>query len=142
MEISIYLLSAFTAWAVAEFVKYLLSAFKSGHWFQPSPFFHSGNMPSVHTATTVALATSIGLRDGVDTAVFAVALLFMAVVAYDAMGVRRAAGEQGLALRKLLKPGSLQPYHALGHKPLEVAVGAAIGLVVAIVVAFITTTAL
>jgi len=139
MEVSVYLLSAFVAWATAELVKYILSGFKTGRWLRSSPLFHSGNMPSVHTATTVALATSVGLKNGVDSAEFAIALLFMAVVAYDAMGVRRAAGEQGLALKRLLKPGTPRPYHALGHKPLEVAAGAAIGLIIALTVAFITT---
>lgn len=137
-NISIYLLTAFTAWLVAETMKYVFSSMKSGQWFSGSSVFHSGNMPSVHTATTVALAVSIGLKDGIDSPVFALAILFMAVVAYDAMGVRRAAGEQGLALRQLLKKDGPKPYQALGHKPIEVLVGALIGILVSFIIVFLT----
>ena len=125
--ISVYLLSAAIAWTIAQALKYIISASKSGKWFDTSSILHSGNMPSVHTATVVALTIAVGAGEGVQSAAFAISLLLMAIVAYDAMGVRRTAGEQGLALRKLLKKTDTQPYLALGHQPLEVAVGALIG---------------
>jgi len=138
VSFSIYLLATISAWFVAQIIKYVYASIKSGYWFSTLPFFRSGNMPSVHTATTVGLATVIGLVDGPNSAVFAIALLLMAIVAYDAMGVRRASGEQGLALHKLLKTGTLPPYQSLGHKPIEVAIGAGIGLITSLTVVFIT----
>lgn len=135
--VSIYLLSAAVAWFVAQALKYLISATKSGRWFDGSSLLHSGNMPSVHTATVVALTISIG-SDGVQSAAFAISLLLTAIVAYDAMGVRRTAGEQGVALRKILKKTDEKPYLALGHKPLEVAVGALVGAIVGFFVVLFT----
>lgn len=136
MIISVYLITAGLAWVIAQVVKYFFGVIGSGRWHDTSTVLNSGNMPSVHTATAVALTTIISLRDGTTSAVFAISLLLTAIVAYDAMGVRRSSGEQGLALRKLLTPKSKQPYLALGHKPLEVAVGAIVGVLTALFVAF------
>lgn len=135
--ISVYLLSAAIAWFVAQALKYVVSAIKSGKWFDGSSLLHSGNMPSVHTATVVALTVAVG-SDGIQSAAFAISLLLTAIVAYDAMGVRRTAGEQGLALRKILKKTDERPYLALGHKPLEVAVGALVGATVGFIVVLFT----
>lgn len=138
MIISVYLLGAGIAWLVAQVIKYALGALKSGRWIDGSSFLHSGNMPSVHTATVVSLTIVIGVKDGVDGALFALSLLLMSIVAYDAMGVRRTAGEQGLALRSLLKKDGPKPYLALGHQPIEVAVGALIGVAVGVIVVLST----
>jgi uncharacterized protein len=139
MTPSIYLVAAGSAWFIAQVAKYLIRASRSGKWTDSSSFLHSGSMPSVHTATVVALTTSIGAKDGVESAVFALSLLVTAIVAYDAMGVRRTAGEQGLALRQLLKNDTKKPYLAMGHTPLEVAVGAVLGVFVGGAVAIFTT---
>lgn len=100
-------------------------------------------MPSAHTATLVALTTVVGIQDGTASGLFAVSAVMTAIAAYDAVMVRRAGGEQGLALRKLLEISPFTkdplPYHALGHRPLEVAVGALLGVVVGICVAFFIT---
>lgn len=143
MNISIYLIGAASAWVIAQLIKYILGSIKNGRWFDGSVVLHSGNMPSVHTATVVSLVTVIGLVDGINTALFALALLFAAVVAYDAMGVRRSSGEQGQSIREAIKNKSMKsriPYVALGHTKLEVAVGAILGLAVGTFVAFFTAT--
>lgn len=54
----------------------------------------AGGMPSSHSAIVVSLATLIGKYQGVDTPIFALALIMAFVVMYDACGVRRAAGKQ------------------------------------------------
>ncbi len=138
MILSAYLITAGLAWAVAQILKYLFSVITGGRWHDTSTILHSGNMPSVHTATAVALTASIGLIDGTASPLFALSLLLTAIVAYDAMGVRRSSGEQGVALHKILGPKAKLPYLALGHKPLEVLVGAAIGISVSLFVAFFT----
>lgn len=140
MILSVYLIAAGLGWAVAQAIKYLLGIISGGQWYDTSKILNSGNMPSVHTATAVALTATIGLKDGTDSALFALSLLLAAIVAYDAMGVRRSSGEQGIALIAILSKKAKQPYLALGHKPLEVAVGAAVGIAVSFFVAFFTPT--
>ena len=75
MNISIYLIGAAAAWVVAQLIKYILGSIKNGRWFDSSVVLHSGNMPSVHTAIVVSLVTVIGLKDVMDTALLACALL-------------------------------------------------------------------
>ena len=101
----------------------------------------AGGMPSSHSAVVVGLATLIGKYEGVSSPVFAVAFILAFVVMYDACGIRRAAGKQATLLNKLIEtPGltsvqvSEKLVEVLGHTPVEVFVGALIGLIVGIVV--------
>ena len=98
-------------------------------------------MPSSHSAVVTSLATMIGKSYGIDSAIFALALIFAFVVMYDACGVRRAAGKQAALLNKLVEtPGltgvqvSEKLVEVLGHTPLQVIVGASIGIVVGLLV--------
>jgi len=95
----------------------------------------AGGMPSSHSAVVTSIATLIGKYQGVDSAIFGLALMFALVVMYDACGVRRAAGKQAKVLNEIVNTpgltgieiqGKLQ--EALGHTPVQVFVGAAIGL--------------
>lgn len=101
----------------------------------------AGGMPSSHSAVVTSLATLIGKYEGVDTPLFALSLIFALVVMYDACGVRRAAGKQAALLNKLVEtPGltgmqvSEKLVEVLGHTPVQVIVGALIGIIAGIVV--------
>jgi hypothetical protein len=133
---SAFLLAPILAWLVAQAVKYLLHLTKTRKFGGVSFLYQSGNMPSSHTATVTALLTVVGVREGVDSALFGVVVVFGLIVAYDAMQVRRAAGEQGAAIKQVLVKLGLKgkPHQALGHKPLEVMVGAFLGAASAIIV--------
>ena len=101
----------------------------------------SGGMPSAHSAIVVSLAVFLGLQDGWDSSVFGLATWLAIIVMYDAMMVRYSSGMQGETLNKLIleqdsKLKKLRVAH--GHTPVEVAAGAAIGMVVAAVVFFAT----
>lgn len=97
----------------------------------------SGGMPSSHSAVVMSLAVMIGKSQGFDSPIFALALIFAFVVMYDAAGVRRAAGKQAKMLNKILEtPGltgvqvSERLVEVLGHTPVQVIVGALIGIIV------------
>lgn len=101
----------------------------------------AGGMPSSHSAVVTSLATLIGKNIGVDTPIFAIALIFSFVVMYDAAGVRRAAGKQAQMLNKIIEtPGltgiqvSEKLVEVLGHTPKQVLVGAIIGIIVGLIV--------
>lgn len=100
----------------------------------------AGGMPSSHSAVVVSLATLIGKDFGVDNPIFAIALLFAFVVMYDAAGVRRAAGKQARLLNKIVQTPGLtglevqeKLVEVLGHTPIQVFVGALIGLTVGLI---------
>ena len=133
LGLSPYLVAAALAWFCTQLTKYLLDAVKSKSFSNISLMYQSGSMPSVHSAIMTSVATTIALLDGINSGLFALALVITVVVMYDAMQVRRAVGEQGLALLELLKEAGVtkKPHHALGHKPLEVMVGVVLGVGVA-----------
>lgn len=74
-----------------------------GRTLKPEVIFASGGMPSSHSATVSALAMGVGLHDGFDSSVFTIAAVFACVVAYDAMGVRLAAGRHAAALNVIVE---------------------------------------
>lgn len=101
----------------------------------------AGGMPSSHSAVVASLTTMVGKEYGIDSAIFAVSLIFSLVVMYDAAGVRRAAGKQAQILNKIVEtPGltnvqvSERLVEVLGHTPTQVIVGAFIGVVVGLLV--------
>lgn len=98
-------------------------------------------MPSSHSAIVAGLATLIGKYEGVGTPIFALAFIMAFIVMYDACGVRRAAGKQAALLNKLIEtPGltgmqvSERLVEVLGHTPVQVFVGALIGVIAGLVV--------
>ena len=93
----------------------------------------AGGMPSSHSAVVTTLATLVGKYQGVDTPIFAMALVFAMIVMYDAAGVRRAAGKQAHLLNKIIETPGLtnvqvqeKLVEVLGHTPLQVIIGAII----------------
>lgn len=126
------------AWVVAQSLKFCLAAFRGQLDFRY--FYTSGGMPSAHSAVVVSLATVALVVSGVESSIFGLSAVFAAVVMYDSFGVRRASGEQAAAINRILlamspKPGQPQPAQlreVLGHNPVEVLVGAALGLIVSL----------
>lgn len=136
-----YLIAALAGWVASQGAKYVIKVARTGSLGDYRQLYISGGMPSAHSATVVAIAMMIGLRDGVESGLFGLAALFAGIVMYDAVMVRRSSGAQGLVLRKLLKEtnsGIQAPKVAKGHEPLEVLAGAAIGAVVGYVVFLVT----
>ena len=100
----------------------------------------AGVMPSSHSAVVAGLATLIGKYEGVSSPIFALSFIVAFIVMYDACGVRRAAGKQAELLNKLVEtPGltgiqvSERLVEVLGHTPVQVFVGALIGVIVGLV---------
>ena len=100
----------------------------------------AGGMPSSHSAISVCVTTLIGKYEGVDTAIFALAVIFAFIVMYDAAGVRRAAGKQARILNKIIDTPGMSTLEVqeklvevLGHTPIQVFVGAALGVIVGVI---------
>jgi acid phosphatase family membrane protein YuiD len=101
----------------------------------------TGGMPSSHTAGVCALTTSVGLLEGFTSALFSVSLYFSLIVMYDATGLRRSAGMQATILNRIVdehfkhhrRVGEARLIELLGHTPLEVLVGALLGILFAMI---------
>lgn len=140
--LSAYIIAAVGGYVIAQIVKYVVGSLRARSLKGVRLMYLSGGMPSSHATSVVALLVVIGYHEGINSAVFGLALLFASVVMYDAMMVRRSSGEQGRALTELIKEQKSKvalPRVARGHTPLEVAVGALLGAIIGIVVAFTIT---
>jgi acid phosphatase family membrane protein YuiD len=131
-----YVLLPLVAWAVAQGIKVLRDSVRRRRLYLRG-LTEMGGMPSSHTAMVMGLTTSIGRFNGVTSPLFAVALIFSFVVMYDAAGVRRAAGRQAALLNRLVEDlfsqrgvKEEQLRELLGHTPVEVLAGAALGVAV------------
>ena len=132
----IILAAAATAWFIAQAIKMVLS-FIENKRIDWSLATASGGMPSSHTAFVIAATTMIGKAEGVESSIFALAVVLSIVVMYDAMNVRRAVGHMGQTLNQMInkinKAGKLDVENVkeiLGHSPLQVFAGLVLGLVV------------
>ena len=102
-------------------------------------FTTTGGMPSSHSAGVIGLSTTVGLICGFSSIEFAMAIGYALVVMYDAAGVRRAAGKQAACLNKIimdiykqeLKEAGGKLKELLGHTPMQVLVGAILGVIYA-----------
>lgn len=140
-SLSPYIIAILASWISAQGVKYIVVVAKKRTLRAFRQIYLSGNMPSAHSATAVSVATLIGLTSGVDSALFGLAVAFTGVVMYDAMMVRRSVGEQGRAIQELIRATKSDvtiPRAAKGHTPVEVLVGACLGVLIGAVV-FIAT---
>ena len=134
------LISAVLGWTVAQFLKTVIDMVLNRS-FNPERIFGSGGMPSSHSATVCALATATGIRYGGGSFEFALAAVFAIVVMYDAMGVRQETGKQGKVLNEMMEiftqmGKNIDVEKALkefvGHTPLQVLMGAILGIIIAI----------
>lgn len=137
-----YITAIVLAWSVAHLIKYALALRARQSQGIAKHLFLSGGMPSGHSSVVTAVSLLIGLREGFDSPLFGLALVFLIIVAYDAMNVRRMAGQTAEVVADQLKghkASSLKPpMLARGHTPLEVLAGVALGTAIALVV-FLTT---
>ena len=126
------------AWFIAQSIKVFVGVIRERR-FNFRWFVGTGGMPSPHTASISALATAIGMAYGFDSATFALAVGFAFVVSFDAQGVRRSSGKQAILLNKMLDDiywkkqfDEMKLKEFLGHTPVEVFAGVALGIVVAL----------
>ena len=135
-----YIYVPFLLWFFIQLFKLLYDLVKTKK-FNFKRILGAGGMPSSHSAVVTSVATLIGKYEGVDTAIFALSFIVAFVVMYDACGVRRAAGKQAALLNKLVEtPGltgiqvSEKLVEVLGHTPVQVIVGAVIGVIAGLIV--------
>lgn len=135
-----YIVVPFCVWFGIQLFK-LIYDLVTTKKFNFKRILQSGGMPSSHSAVVISLTTMIGKSEGINSALFGVAIIFSFVVMYDAAGVRRAAGKQAKLLNKIVEtPGlsslevSEKLVEVLGHTPVQVFVGAFIGFLVGIII--------
>ena len=142
------LVTAFTGYFTAQIIKAVIEWTMEKTFSIGRLFSGNGGMPSSHSSTVCALATMTAFECGVGSFEFAIAVIFAIVVMVDASGVRRETGKQAVILNELMeyfsniKDNPPKFSHdklkeLIGHSPLQVQVGAALGIIIALIMHFI-----
>ena len=128
---------AILAWFVAQLIKVLIELVQTRK-ISILLLVSSGGMPSSHTSFVIAMTMGVGIQQGFDSALFAIAAVISMIVMYDAAGVRRAAGKQAEVINMLTTSLENQGIQIdkklkelLGHSPIEVFAGGLLGILVA-----------
>ena len=134
-----YIIVPMAVWIGIQSFKVLYELVKTKK-FNFKRILGAGGMPSSHSAVVTSIATMIGKDYGTNSAIFAWALIFAFVVMYDAAGVRRAAGKQAKLLNKIVNTPGMSNVEVgeklvevLGHTPVQVFVGALIGVIAGLI---------
>lgn len=91
----------FVSWFSAQIIKTILTLLATRK-FDPERLVGAGGWPSSHSALTSSISIAVARKLGFASPEFGIALTLAAIVMYDAMGVRRAAGEQAKVLNKMI----------------------------------------
>jgi acid phosphatase family membrane protein YuiD len=138
---------AVLGWLSAQAMKTII-VFISTKKFKAERLFGAGGMPSAHSATVVALTVATSRVNGLGSTAFAFSFVLSAIVIYDAMGVRRAAGEHAKAINKIFRinnndsnpendiEDATELKEMLGHTPIEVLGGVLLGILIAMLVPY------
>jgi acid phosphatase family membrane protein YuiD len=136
------ILSALTSWFMSQLLKAIITILRiKKRTFKEvieTLLWSTGGMPSSHTAVVISMSASVAYSEGVGSNLFTVSLLLALVVMRDAMGVRRAVGLQARTLNMLGRYSEekfgteFRPLKEIqGHAPLEVIIGALLGVFIA-----------
>jgi acid phosphatase family membrane protein YuiD len=135
------LASAVVGWVAAQVIKTILYlVFKKQLRFER--LFGAGGMPSSHSAMVCAAVMAMARVESPTSPLFAVCAVFALITMYDAMSVRRASGLHAREINRLnelftaeteTNENGKKLKEFLGHTPLEVFVGALLGVTVAFV---------
>ena len=135
------LICAISGWASAQIIKTILYAVTNRD-FRGERLFGAGGMPSSHSATVCAMSTASLISFGIGSFQFAICAVVAFITMYDAMGVRRETGNQAKVINEMMEmfkrmgdkdiSQNEKLKEFIGHTPLQVLVGAALGIVIAI----------
>lgn len=132
------LIIGLVAWFLAQFFKVPIEYIRTRrrNW---ALWFSSGGMPSSHSALMTSVTLSVGLFQGFNTPLFALAFALSMIVIYDATGVRREAGRHAEKINILINElfsgqpiSDKQLKEVIGHTPAQVLAGILLGVVVSL----------
>lgn len=124
---------------IVQSTKFVLFALKHG-WKWEYIATH-GHMPSGHTGFVVAVATSVGYYEGMNSGAFAVAVALAIIVIDDAARLRVYMGDQGRYLNMLIRQLNVSEEQfprlkeRVGHRISEVIVGGILGFALTMIFA-------
>jgi len=132
------LIVALIADLVAQGIKPLIH-YGEYHEWKWQLLFSNGGFPSSHSTAVTALTTMVAFTAGVGSPLFAICMVFSAVVVFDASGVRQEVGKHARTLNAVFEEFKLWDRfdykhftELVGHTVFEVIGGIALGLLLAL----------
>jgi len=145
------LVTSVLGWCIAQLLKTIINFIKYKK-FSVERLFGAGGWPSAHSAMVCSAAAAVYRVEGVSSTEFAIMSIVALITMYDAMGVRRAAGQHAKAINRINRLLAEKPAPSgkplediaqaanksiavmkeyLGHTPFEVVSGAFLGIILA-----------
>ena len=106
MEV-VFVIAPLRGWFVAGSLKLAVNSLRQGRLSRDQVGL--GGLPSNHIAVVSSTAILIGLREGINTALFAMAVTLVIIVILDALHLRREVGAHAQALNALLRGNAKRP---------------------------------
>ena len=148
------LVTAVLSWWLSQIIKLNLIKYKELNFERLTG---AGGWPSAHSSMVCSASVAVGRVEGVSSTAFAIVCIFSLITMYDAMGVRRAAGQHAKEINRIneflinfddiknaissddpighIAKTAEKNYNImkeyLGHTPFEVFSGAVIGILFA-----------
>jgi len=133
------LIISLCSWALAQLLKVIIILIQKRQ-LDLRYLVVSGGMPSAHSALVSALATSVALTQGFESAAFGISAILALIVMYDAAGLRQSVGKQSVVLNRMLQELRLRRpatelgrdlREFIGHTQFQVIMGGLLGVGVA-----------
>jgi len=102
-----------------------------------SMLIQDGGMPSSHSAVVSALSMSVFFEEGKITVLFVVVIVFSLIVINDAYKARRTVGLEAHIVNEIAAKEKLtftKLNERQGHTPLQVLMGAVLGIVITLLI--------
>jgi acid phosphatase family membrane protein YuiD len=149
---NILFISGVSSWFCAQFLKVFIGLLKNGrqrrfHGYKDllaTAVWRTGGMPSSHASLVSSMATSVGFKYGFHSDFFIIVFFIALIIMRDALGVRRSSGLQARMLNqmgRIMADELAYDFHPLkevhGHTPMEVLIGALLGVFIAAALALL-----
>ena len=122
-----YLICSLLTLFMCQFIKSIIYIIKNKK-FNFLIVISSGGFPSAHASFITSITTLIGLKEGFNSSIFALALVFTLITCYDAINVRYESGRHAKVLNEKF---NLKMKVNIGHQLIEVIAGVILGIIVA-----------
>lgn len=133
------------ALSITQFIKVMID------WrnHRPTSMNIYGGMPSAHSALFASLAVMAALIEGLNSFGFAVSIILYLTVVRDAVGIRQHLGSHSAMLKHIIEEHQKDHAHTiphekivtrLGHTPAQAAVGTLCGIVITLILYWLTNT--
>ncbi len=128
------LIASFSAMITSQSIKLFIMLIKNRR-IKWSSLSRSGGMPSSHSALITGMTLSIGLKEGLNSSYFFIAVIMSFIVIYDARGIRHAVGKHAKIINsKVSLSDEIKLNESVGHTLPEIVVGVCLGAIVTLTV--------